>query len=270
MSESEAKSMNDAMAHDEMINKQREAIEKEIQASHKLVGDNEDIKVLEQQFSNDPTFLKNAIQLQSKYSSLRRTRPDGNCMYRAMAFGQFQRMLNDETEAKRFRKSMEEAKEDMVKLGFPVFTMEDFYDNFVDQIDELGKGSEDDGGDKQKKLEELLDTFNDEGISNYLVAFMRLLTSKQMKKEADLYINYIDEQADVNEFCALEVEPMFKESDFVHIHALSKAMNVIVRIVYLDRSVKDDISVHDFPEESAAPAIHLLYRPGHYDLLYVK
>ena len=151
MSESEAKSMNDAMAHDEMINKQREAIEKEIQASHKLVGDNEDIKVLEQQFSNDPTFLKNAIQLQSKYSSLRRTRPDGNCMYRAMAFGQFQRMLNDETEAKRFRKSMEEAKEDMVKLGFPVFTMEDFYDNFVDQIDELGKGSEDDGGDKQKK-----------------------------------------------------------------------------------------------------------------------
>ena len=153
MSESEAKSMNDAMAHDEMINKQKEAIEKEIQASHKLVGDDEDIKVLEQQFSNDPTFLKNAIQLQSKYSSLRRTRPDGNCMYRAMAFGQFQRMLNDETEAKRFRKSMEEAKEDMVKLGFPVFTMEDFYDNFVDQIDSLGnKGSEDDdGGDKQNK-----------------------------------------------------------------------------------------------------------------------
>merc|ERR1711993_220481 len=100
--------------------------------------------------------------------------------------------------------------------------MEDFYDNFVDQIDSLGnKGSEDDdGGDKQNKLEELLDTFNDEGISNYLVAFMRLLTSKQMKKEADLYINYIDDQADVNEFCALEVEPMFKESDFVHIHAL--------------------------------------------------
>ena len=138
------------------------------------------------------------------------------------------------------------------------------------------------------RLEELIDTFNDEGISNYLVAFMRLLTSKQMKKEADIYINYIDEQVDVAEFCALEVEPMFKESDFVHIHALSKvfanllsklavfhhflfqAMNVIVRIVYLDRSVKDDISVHDFPEESSSPVIHLLYRPGHYDLLYGK
>ena len=72
------------------------------------------------------------------------------------------------------------------------------------------------------RLEELIDTFNDEGISNYLVAFMRLLTSKQMKKEADIYINYIDEQVDVAEFCALEVEPMFKELDFVHIHDLSK------------------------------------------------
>ena len=140
---------NEAIAHDEMVTKQKEAIEKEIQASHKLVGDLEGIKVLEQQFANDNTFLKNAVQLQSKYSSLRRTRPDGNCMYRAMAFGQFERMLHDENEAKRFRKCMEEAKEDMVRLGFPVFTMEDFYDNFVEQIDSLHNLPED--GDKSKK-----------------------------------------------------------------------------------------------------------------------
>ena len=49
---------------DEMILKQKEAIEKEIQASHKLVNEIEEVKVLETQFCNDPTFLKNAIQLQ--------------------------------------------------------------------------------------------------------------------------------------------------------------------------------------------------------------
>ena len=49
---------------DEMILKQKEAIEKEIQASHKLVNEVEEVKVLETQFCNDPTFLKNAIQLQ--------------------------------------------------------------------------------------------------------------------------------------------------------------------------------------------------------------
>ena len=70
-------------------------------------------------------------------------------MYRAMAFGQFQRMLNDEVEAKRFRTCMDDAKEDMVQLGFPVFTMEDFYDNFVDQIDNLRKLPE--NGDKLQK-----------------------------------------------------------------------------------------------------------------------
>ena len=77
-----SESKNDALAHDEMITKQKEAIEKEIQACHKLVGDVEDIQVLEAQFANDPTFLKNAVQLQTKYSSLRRTRPDGNTIIR--------------------------------------------------------------------------------------------------------------------------------------------------------------------------------------------
>jgi ubiquitin thioesterase protein OTUB1 len=131
-----------AVANDDMIIKQKEAIEKEIQESHKLVGNVEDITALETQFAADPTFLTNARQLQLKYASLRRTRPDGNCFYRALAFGQFERMLNDEAEAKRFRKSVELAKEEMVKLGFPVFTMEDFYDNFVEQIDKLGEKAE--------------------------------------------------------------------------------------------------------------------------------
>lgn len=39
----------------------------------------------------------------------------------------------------------------MVKLGFPVFTMEDFYDNFVDQIDSVTCTTEDDEDSKSKK-----------------------------------------------------------------------------------------------------------------------
>ena len=210
---------NDGVVDDQMILKQKEAIEKEIQAEHKLVGDVEDVAVLENQFANDPVFLKNAKQLQKNHKSLRRTRPDGNCMYRAVAFGQFERMLHDPEEAKRFKKCVEEAKEEMIKQGFPVFTMEDFYDNFVDQIDAVSSVADEDKGNK---LNELIEVFNDEGQSNYLVAFMRLLTSMQIKKEADLYINFLDGEVDVHNFCALEVEPMFRESDIVHVHALSK------------------------------------------------
>merc|ERR1711934_588176 len=107
---------SEAQVQNDMILKQKEAIEKEIQASHQLIDVIEEVKVLETQFCNDPTFLKNAIQLQEKYVSLRRTRPDGNCMYRALAFGQFERMIKDHEEAKRFKKCVDEAKEEMVKL----------------------------------------------------------------------------------------------------------------------------------------------------------
>ena len=48
----------------DMILKQEEEIEKEIQASHQFIDVIEEVKVLETQFCNDPTFLKNAIQLQ--------------------------------------------------------------------------------------------------------------------------------------------------------------------------------------------------------------
>ena len=48
----------------DMILKQEETIEKEIQASHQLIDVIEEVKVLETQFCNDPTFLNNAIKLQ--------------------------------------------------------------------------------------------------------------------------------------------------------------------------------------------------------------
>ena len=85
------------------------------------------------------------------------------------------------------------------------------------------------------RLNDLIEVFNDEGQSNYLVAFMRLLCSMQIKKEADLYINFLDGDTDVHTFCALEVEPMFKESDIVHIHALSKVLYFNLGILQFTR-----------------------------------
>ena len=52
---------SEAQVQNDMILKQKEAIEKEIQASHQLIDVIEEVKVLETQFCNDPTFLKNAM-----------------------------------------------------------------------------------------------------------------------------------------------------------------------------------------------------------------
>lgn len=64
-----------------------------------------------------------------------------------------------------------------------------------------------------------------------------------------------------------EVEPMFKESDHIHIIAMSTALNTGVRVRYMDRGAGTEVTAHDFPE-GATPSVNLLYRPGHYDILY--
>ena len=120
---------------------------------------------------------------------------------------------------------------------------------------------------------------------NLIFDFPRLLTSKQLQLEGEFYQNFIEGGRSVTEFCNTEVEPMFKESDHIHIignlllhsvtcnlhhdmtSGLTAAAGVGVRVVYLDRG--DSAVHHDFPEDSE-PQIHVLYRPGHYDILYSK
>ncbi len=64
-----------------------------------------------------------------------------------------------------------------------------------------------------------------------------------------------------------EVDPMYRESDHIHIGALTAALGVGVRVEYMDRGNGGEVNHHDFPEGSP-PFVHLLYRPGHYDILY--
>lgn len=53
------------------------------------------------------------------------------------------------------------------------------------------------------------------------------------------------------------------------IAALCTALNVGVRVEYMDRGEAEggQVTAHDFPE-GVKPKVYLLYRPGHYDILY--
>ncbi|GAV03638.1 hypothetical protein RvY_14033 [Ramazzottius varieornatus] len=57
-----------------------------------------------------------------------------------------------------------------------------------------------------------------------------------------------------------------KDADNIHVVAITSLLKVKVRIEYMDRGQK--VSAHDFPEVEGDPQITLLYRPGHYDVLY--
>ena len=156
--------------------------------------------------------------------------------------------------------------------------------------------------------EELVQTFNDQAVkpiflvtgfsyyfnsfyfctqtSDYLVVYLRLLTSGQLQKDEDFYSNFLEGDKTMKEFCQQvpsiclclnineldeivfqEVEPMYRESDHMHAIALGTVLKVGIRVVYLDRG-ESSPPTHDFPDD-CQPTIHLLYRPGHYDILYV-
>jgi len=249
---------------DHLITEQSERIQADIASTTQLVSSRIPLKQLEVDFANDEVFKSKIVKIGATYSEFRRTRPDGNCFFRAVGFRLFEILLEDPAEWSRVKEQVTGSKDQMVTLGMPEFTVEDFYDNFMDSLERLS-------GEGKITLEEVEEMFREEGTSNYLVVFLRLLTSKQLQQDGEFYQNFMEGGATVASFCSTEVEPMYRESDHIHIIGLTASAGISVRVVYLDRGEGDRAIHHDFPEaEGNQPALHLLYRPGHYDILYPK
>ncbi len=90
----------------------------------------------------------------------------------------------------------------------------------------------------------------------------------------------------VDDFCAKQVDPMWREADEIQVQALARYFEVPIHIHYLDNTAGgsaggavSQCTCHSFVDfsggnEKAAGggakdvAIDFLYRPGHYELLY--
>ncbi|CAM8975196.1 unnamed protein product [Rhodiola kirilowii] len=226
------------------------------------VGDKEPLSALTAEYqSGSPILLEKIKVLSDQYGFIRRTRGDGNCFFRGFMFAYLEYLLS---------------------LGYAEFTFEDFFSLFLEQLDGVFQGSKNSISDT-----ELVQRCRDQSVSDYVVMFFRFITSGEIKSRSEFFEPFILGLSDstVDQFCKASVEPMGEESDHVHITALSDALGVPIRVVYLDRSSCDSggISVnhHDFIPASVQhspdggsvainPKITLLYRPGHYDILYLK
>lgn len=93
-----------------------------------LVGDLDPVISLSSEYSTDEIYLAKVKDLASKYTHIRRTRPDGNCFFRAFSYATLERLLSDKEEFNQFYKLAENSKNVLVELGFQQFTVEDFYD----------------------------------------------------------------------------------------------------------------------------------------------
>ncbi|RXG72833.1 Ubiquitin thioesterase otubain-like [Armadillidium vulgare] len=233
---------------DELIMAQEKEIAEEIKNSFPLIGPLEGLGSLQKEFEHDVIY---SSKLQSKFSRIRRTRPDGNCFLRGFIFAYLDYCVQNREELTRFKKILESSKTELFDLGFPKFTTEDFYDMFVEVVSDL------EANGTSERVESIC---NDSGTSDYLVVYLRLLISAHLQKNAEFFSFFIEGGRS-------EVEPMYRECDHLHIVALTAALDICVSVIYLDRGKAESLAIHNFPEDKD-PLFFMLYRPNHYDLLY--
>lgn len=120
--------------------------------------------------------------------------------------------------------------------------------------------------------------FNEEGSGSYLVYYVRCITALQLLTNSMLYEPFLDQGMSIESEKQI-IMAVSSEIDAlgltVLIDALMKPANFAVEIVVLERSPGSDVNTHHYNLDvngnqmsENVPTAYLLYRPGHYDMLY--
>ena len=232
------------------------SIKEEYMASD-LIGPKISTNELSAEFVDaDPVYQVKLRLLGESFSSIRKVRKDGNCFYRALAFSFAEISIANPKAIE----TLHATNVLMADCGYDMDLLSDFFQVFLDAC-------------SLKSLDELVEFFNVEYQSDTIVCYLRLLTAGILKSNAELYEAFIlDSFPDLQAFISSQVEPMNVESDQIHIVAMANALNCSFKIANLDHSVVEDngINYHEIlPSEGEDLfQIYLLFRPGHYDVLY--
>lgn len=137
-----------------------------------------------------------------------------------------------------------------------------FYDSLVEFLESLQNNTI---ADLHKELNE------ENATSDYCTWYLRVLTATYLKADPNRFLPYLEGYMDIAAFCQAQIEPMGKECTMVQVLALAECFGVLCTIEYLDgHEFKDTLTQHTFGPEDSATKLTLLYRPGHYDILYPK
>lgn len=251
-----------------------------------LMGDREPLEALAAEYASGAEIYRQKIErLGEEYGSIRRTRGDGNCFFRSFLFGYLEHLLlsGDLGERDRVVARVEGLKGTLTEVGgYDEIVVETPLDMVLQMLRSVAAPLD------PLTIEGLETNVRDEDISAYAVWLLRMVTSCEVKRRADFFAPFIMglSDLDVPTFCSKCVDPMGEESDHVQLVALTDALQVPIRVVYLDRSLAPGgggdgapggaphVDLHDFVPEgcpaASQPRVHLLYRPGHYDLLYSR
>mmetsp|Transcript_8820 Transcript_8820/g.14676 ORF Transcript_8820/g.14676 Transcript_8820/m.14676 type:complete len:291 (+) Transcript_8820:70-942(+) len=283
---------SDQQKVDEATLQQMDNIQSNVVESQPLISEATSVAVLAETYigGDSSGFLPGISYLNDKYTKLRRVRGDGNCFYRSFLFAYLENLIiqlnmpNGESstgaaaaakhEYDRIHRFVVDSKQQLVAIGYDEFALETFHDVFTEFIVNIPSMTTD----------SLFDHFVNGGEADYYTWYMRLLTAGFLRLHEDRFFPFLMDGVDIDmaSYCRREVEPMGKDSDQLHIIALTEYLNIPVSIEYLDGrdfNPVEGLSCIQFPQrDSVEPVdtaavgcpfvVTLLYRPGHYDILY--
>ena len=214
---------------------------------------------------SSPEFYNKAVELSSTYSDIRKIRKDGNCFYRAFLVREVEIMMSDPDEKARFISVCKGWKDRLLALGFTEFTTVDFCDTFYEFLDVIAEG--------KKTFNQIYEEkFLDDAVSNYLIIFLRLIASGYVREHEADYAPFMDGERSLVDYCVAEIEQMWVDVDHLALSAFVHACGTPLRIEYMNRGAAPDGGFHyelpDKSEQPFPPRVILLYRPGHYDVIY--
>jgi len=150
-------------------------------------------------------------------------------------------------------------------LGYSAGAIEDFHREMENVLKGIADGT--------MTIDMLETTINEAMVSNSLVFFCRMVASCHIQTHSQHFAPFLGLEggedkvrASLKEYCAKEVEPLEKEVEEMEVMALASAFDVGLRIEHMDASA-GPVNHHDLPH-GASPHVFMLYRPGHYDLIY--
>ncbi|SPJ74964.1 uncharacterized protein FTOL_04695 [Fusarium torulosum] len=241
------------------------------------VGNKTSSEAITQEYAKaDPVYVEKTIALPQTFTHYRPIIGDGNCGWRAIGFSYFEKLVESGDQAK-----IEGEVARLMSMNHLLATVgnyqyyEDWADEMLDLLREVAQNM------NNPHLAQVLiqEKWNDRSVADSLIYYLRLLAGTYLKANAATFDPFITEYNGVQGYCSQCIDIPNREIEHLGIEALSnvllKPVDFVLEIAYLDRSPGARVNTHRFPGEtngqdvnSLGTVIYLLFRPGHYDILY--
>lgn len=264
----------------EDVERQLQSIREEI-SSEPLLSHPEELSLtcrLTREFQHDDVYFGQVCSLFERgatdkescrlYRRIRYARRDGNCFFRCASFRLFTLMLHDTAYADFCLTQVRSMERPM--LSFFGEYSSDFSTVAKELIDNIKRGT-------VQSVDDIYAVMLSED-AGYLMVFFRYAVSMYLRQHTDAFLPFVMglDYGTVEGYCSAEVEPVDRESDNIQLAAFAQLFHVELVVETLDRTspaTRPTVVIGAAKDEPGGTrpkhAIHLLFRPGHFDLLEV-